>query len=35
MDTSRENFGGKVWDWDLDEATRGKYITFINNGINN
>jgi len=33
MDTSRENFGGKVWDWDLDEATRGKYITFINNGI--
>ena len=33
MDTSRDNFGGKVWDWDLDEATRGKYITFLQNGV--
>ena len=33
MDTSKDNFGGKVWDWDLDEATRGKYITFLQNGV--
>jgi hypothetical protein len=33
MDTSRDNFGGKVWDWDLDEATRGKYVTFLQNGV--
>jgi hypothetical protein len=33
MDTSRDNFGGKVWDWDLDEATRGKYITFLQNSV--
>jgi hypothetical protein len=32
MDTSKGNFGGKVWDWDLDEATRGSYITFLQNG---
>ena len=29
MDTSKANRGGEVWDWDLDETTRGKYITFI------
>jgi hypothetical protein len=32
MDTSKENFGGAVWDWDLDEATKGKYVTFLQNG---
>lgn len=32
MDTSKGNFGGKVWDWDLDEAARGSYITFLQNG---
>lgn len=33
MDTTKGNRGGKVWDWDLDEATRGKYITFLQNGV--
>jgi hypothetical protein len=30
-DTSKENRFGEVWDWDLDETTRGKYITFLDN----
>jgi hypothetical protein len=29
MDTSKDNLGGEVWDWDLDESNRGKYIQFI------
>lgn len=29
MDTSKENRGGEVWDWDLDESNRGKYIQFL------
>jgi hypothetical protein len=33
MDTTKGNFGGKVWDWDLDEATRGKYVTFLQNSV--
>jgi hypothetical protein len=33
MDTSKENRGGAVWDWDLDEATKGKYITFLQNSV--
>jgi len=32
MDTSKGNRGGAVWDWDLDETTKGKYITFLQNG---
>jgi len=31
MDTSKDNRGGKVWDWDLDEATKGKYVTQLQN----
>jgi hypothetical protein len=27
MDTSKENFGGEVYDWDLNDTTRGYYIT--------
>ena len=30
-DTSKENRFGEVWDWDLDETTRGKYIVFLDN----
>jgi hypothetical protein len=33
MDTSKENRGGRVWDWDLDEATKGKYVTFLQNSV--
>ena len=33
-DTSKANRGGEVWDWDLDETTRGKYITFLTNMYN-
>lgn len=33
MDTSKENRGGEVWDWDLDETTKGKYITFMQNSM--
>ena len=35
MDTSKgffntiKNGGGDVWDWDLNETTKGKYITFL------
>ena len=29
MDTSKENLGGEVWDWDLDESNRGRYIQFL------
>ena len=35
MDTSKgvfstiKNGGGEVWDWDLNEATKGSYITFL------
>lgn len=28
-DMSKENRFGEVWDWDLDEANRGKYIQFL------
>jgi len=31
MDTSKGNRGGAVWDWDLNETTKGKYITFVQN----
>jgi hypothetical protein len=31
MDTSKGNRGGAVWDWDLNETTKGKYITFAQN----
>ena len=30
-DTSKGNRFGEVWDWDLDETTRGKYVTFLDN----
>ena len=33
MDTTKGNRGGAVWDWDLDEATKGKYITFLQNSV--
>lgn len=29
MDTSKENFGGDTWDWDLNESKRGSYIQFL------
>lgn len=28
-DTSKENRFGEVWDWDTDETTKGKYVTFL------
>jgi len=28
-DMSKENRFGEVWDWDLDESNRGKYIQFL------
>jgi len=28
-DTSKENRGGEVWDWDNDETTKGKYVQFF------
>ena len=30
-DTSKENRGGEVWDWDNDDTTKGKYVTFFQN----
>jgi len=33
-DLSKGNRFGEVWDWDLDESTRGKYITFLSS-LNN
>jgi hypothetical protein len=29
MDTSKDNFGGEVYDWDLNETTQGYYITAV------
>ena len=28
-DMSKDNRWGEVWDWDLDESNRGKYIQFL------
>jgi hypothetical protein len=28
-DTSKDNRFGEVWDWDLDETTKGKYVSFL------